>query len=229
MGSTSLTAANVMDRAASLMNDTARTVYTYEAQMPYLNMALTELQEHFQLTNIPITNETSAAITIPVGTTEIIPFDEGPGVHYPQDLIDIVEISERDAGSDDNFIPLTRKNFLDSDTDRQSLAVFVWEGQKIKFPEVTTAREVRIKYIKTLFPRITNHAALLGVMSAESFLFYRTAALCTRYIGENPTRADSLDSDATGALDRVTGIGTKSKQSITTRRRPFMASYKRRG
>lgn len=234
MGSTSLTAANVMDKAASLMNDTAKTVYTYAAQMPYLNMALNELEEHFQLNNIPVTNETSVPITIAIGITEVKPFDGvGSGVppHYPQDLVEIRGLYERLAGSTDPFIEVVKRDFLPhaiDDVPIDSLQYWIWESQVIKFIGATTPREIKLDYIKTTFPEVTNQASLIGVINARTFLFYRTAALCTQFIGENETRAGELNGFAVLALDRVTGIGTKSKQSITTRRRPFMANYKRR-
>lgn len=217
MGSTSLTAGNVMDKAASLMNDTAKTVYTYAAQMPYLNMALSELEEHFQLNNIRVTDETSVPITIPAGATEVSPFDGvGGGVAptYPQDLVEIQSIEERASGSTGSYNIFKAWN---------------WESQKIKFLTSTSAREFRINYIKTIFPEVLNHAAVIGVINAKTFLFYRTAALCSQFIGENAQRAGELNSFAMLALDRVTGIGTKAKQSKSTRRKPFMASYRRRG
>jgi hypothetical protein len=244
MGSTSLTAANVMDKAASLMNDTAKTVYTYAAQMPYLNMALNELEEHFQLNNIPVTNQTSVPITVLAGITTIPPFDgvgvEGepplggtvpPIVTYPQDLVEIQGIYERLAGTTNPFIPLVKREFLPhpiDDLPTESLQYWIWENQVIKFIGATTDREVKLDYIRTIFPEVTNQAAVIGVINAKTFLFYRTAALCTQFIGENQSRATELNNFAVLALDRVTGIGTKAKQSITTRRKPFMAAYKRR-
>lgn len=234
MGSTSLTAARVMDRSASLMNDTLKTTYTYDAQMPYLNMALSELQEHFQLNNIPVTDQTSAPITVLAGITEITAFDgvgAGNPPHYPQDLIEIQGLYERLAGTTNPFIPLTKKEYLPhaiDDIRTEALQYWMWQDQKIKFIGATTDREVKLDYIKTIFPTVTNQAAELGVINAETFLFYRTAGLCTQFIGENASRAADLNDFAAMALDRVTGIGTKAKQSIATRRRPFMASYKRR-
>lgn len=235
MGSTSLTAASIMNSVASLMNDTARTTYTYDAQMPYLNMALVELQESFQQNNIPVTNETSSSpITIAIGIKEVGPFDGiGAGVTptYPQDLVEIQGIYERLAGTTNSYIPLVKREFLPhaiNDIPSESLLYWIWEGQRIRFIGATTPREIIIDYIKTIFPKITNQAAVLGVINAETFLFYRTAGLCSQFIGENKSRADELNLFASLALDRVTSIGTKAKQSINTRRRPFMAAYKRR-
>lgn len=223
-----------MDKSASLMNDTAKTVYTYAAQMPYLNMALNELEEHFQLNNIPVTNQTSIPIAIPVGTREIGPFDGvGSGVTptYPQDLVEIQGIYERLAGTTNSFTPLVRREFLPhpiDDLPTESLQYWTWERQRIKIVGATTVREIKLDYIATIFPEVTNQAAVIGVINSKTFLFYRTAALCTQFIGENQSRASELNNFAVLALDRVTGIGTKARQSITTRRKPFMASYKRR-
>lgn len=235
MGSTSLTAARVMDRSAALMNDALKTVYTYAAQMPYLNMALKELQEHFQLNNIPVTDQTSAGIVVTAGIKSIGPFDgtgsTGVGPYYPGDLVEIQEVWERLNGSTDPFLPLTKKEYLPHAIDdilTNSLQYWAWKDQRIVFIGATTDREVKLDYIKTLFPEVTNQAAELGVINAESFLFYRTAALATQFIGENKTRSDELNNFAVLALDRVTGIGTKAKQSMYTRRKPFMAAYKRR-
>jgi hypothetical protein len=49
------------------------------------------------------------------------------------------------------------------------------------------------------------------------------------FIGENETRAGSLEMLATQALDRELGIPIKGRQAIVTRRQPFMGSYKGRG
>ena len=233
MSSTSLTAANVMDKSASLMNDTAKTVYTYTAQMPYLNMALAELEEHFQLNNVPITNQTSTAITIPIGITSVNPTDGGGIVtppNYPVDLVEIQQIGERQYGTTDSFIPLTRRDNVPAlgDISINSIHVWAWEDQRIKFPPAVTIRELKIDYIKSLFTEVTSENDAINVINAKSFLFYRTAALCSQFVGENESRAAELNGFAILALDRVTGIGTKAKQSINTRRRPFMSAYKRR-
>ena len=234
MSSTSFTAADVMDKSASLMNDTAKTVYTHAAQLPYLNIALAEIEEHFQLNNISITNETSVPIVVPVGTTLITPEDGiGSDVtpHYPTNLVEIQGLYERASGSTDPFIPMVKREYLPSainDLPTDSLQYWSWQNQQIRFIGALLAREVRLDYIRNLFAEITNPNDIIGVINAKSFLAFRTAALCSEFIGENKTRADSLNEFAVAAGERVTGIGIKTKQSITTRRKPFMAAYKRR-
>jgi len=238
MSTTILTAATVMDRAASLMNDTAKTTYTYVAQLPYLNMAADELEESFELNNVPITNQTSAVIEVPVGTTIINPTSGWPTSavnatpYYPDDLIEIQQLWQRLNGTTDPFIPMTRDEFLKhifDDLPVDSLIWWIWQDQRIKLIGALTAREVKVDYIKALIPNELTASSTIGIINARSFLYYRTAALCSQFIGENKTRADELNIFAGLALDRSMGISTKGRQAITTRRRPFMASYKTRG
>ena len=54
----------IIASVASLMNDTAQTAYTDIAVLPYMNMAMRELQEIFEQYNIPTTNATSAIINV---------------------------------------------------------------------------------------------------------------------------------------------------------------------
>lgn len=233
MSSTSLQAYEVMDLSASLMNDSAKSSYTYAAQIPYLNMALAELQEQFQLNNVAVTDQTTTSpITIPIGTVSINPIageGKGPPPNYPDDLVEVRGIFERLSGSTDSYISLTKKqSYVHNDITTNSLLFWVWESQRIKFLGANTEREVVIHYVKTLFPRIVDSSQSLGIINAKTYLMYKTAALCSHFIGENKTRSDELNGLATLAIDRAIGIGTKAKQGMNTRRRPFMSSYKRR-
>jgi hypothetical protein len=234
MSTTSLTAGEVMDKSASLMNDTAKTVYTHAAQLPYLQMALDELQENFELNNISITSQVSTAVTVSIGTTSINPVDgigAGAAPNYPVDLVEIQQVWERLSGSTDPYIPMSQREYLSHQLDDvpvESLGTWAFVNQRITFAAATTSRQVKIDYIKKAFPDLITTSTVIGIINARSYLYYRTAALCSRFVGDNPSRAEELDNFAQMAMDRVVSIGVKGKQSISTRRRPFMASYKKR-
>lgn len=220
-------AGDVMDRSATLLNDTAKTVYNYVVQIPFLNMALDELQELLELNNVPMTNEVSAVIPIAVGVTTIGALT---GPQLPTDLIEIQGVYERLTGTTDSFLEVTRCEFLPTITViTSSLIYWSWQVQIIQFIGANTPRDVKLNYIGATLPSITLSTTPIALFNAKSFLSYRTAALCAQFVGENPTRADALNSDATLALDRVIGINTKGRQVIVTRRRPFLAAYKARG
>jgi len=231
MSTTSLVASEVMDRSAGLLNDPAKTDYTYIVQLPFLNMAIDELVEGLEESNVSPTNETSAIVVVPVGSNQITPIENPITPHYPPDLVEIQEVSERDAGSNNMFIPLTRREFLQNYPPTSSLLYWTWENQIIMFNPLgaVTPRDVQLKYVgQTIIPA-ADSTSVIGVINARSFLSYKTAALCALFIGENESRAQILETEAQRALERMTGISNKGRQAIVTRHRPFRAGYKGRG
>lgn len=222
-----------MDASAALMNDAAKTQYTYAAQLPYLRIAIKELQEVFEQNNIPVTNESSpAVIQVDAGVTEIGFVGVTSAPNLPSDLVDIQRLwySPRDQ---ELWLPMTKRNFLPHYLEGQEispLSYYTWQGQKIEILPSTTDNDIKLDYIKSLFPTsIVDQNTNIGIINAQTFLEYRTGALCAQFIGENKSRADELNVFASMAMDRATGIGTKGAQAIPIRRRPFRANYKRRG
>jgi hypothetical protein len=231
MSTTSLTAGEVMDRSAALMNDPARTDFTYAAQLPYLNMAIDELVESLEESNSSPTNQTSAVITVPIGSYMITPFEHLTTPHYPDDLVELQDVGERATGTSDPFLSLGRREFLQAFPPNQSLLYWVWEDQIIKFNPLgaLSNRDVQLKYVRQAITQATGAASVIGTINARSYLAYKTASLCSMYIGENETRAGILATEAERALERLTGISNKGRQQIMTRHRPFRASWKARG
>jgi hypothetical protein len=230
MAAVDLLAGTVMDKAASLMNDSARTVYTYVAQVPYLNIALQELQEEFELNAIPATEEVSAVIQMDAGDTEII--YNGVGVPtLPSDMVEPAQLWERTRGIDP-FIPMTKKDYLPHNLEgvkTNQFIYYVWQAQKIKVLPSNADNDIKIDYIRQLFTPVVNEFSFINVINAATFLEYRTAGLLAEFIERNLTSANSLNAYAVLAMNRALGIGNKGKQNIMTRRRPFRANYKRRG
>lgn len=223
------TAGEVMDQAAALQNDPAKTVYTFVKQIPYLNMAMRELEEIFEQNNVPITNDTSAIINIPANTSIVFRSPLGPPT-FPVDLQEIQQMWERSEGVNP-FIPMRRLEFLPHELEGaqiSQLLFWTFNEDQIQFLAANADNDIKVDYVKSLFVPIVSSGDAINVPSCMSFLAYRTAAICSEFIGENKTRADSLNANAVMALDRTLGISAKGRQAITTRRRPFMQSYKRR-
>lgn len=227
-----LLAGTVMDASASLNNDTARTTYTYVAQRPYLNMALQELQEYFQLHGVSVVEEASIVIEVDAGETALVyggnPAPPGTALKIPDDLIEIQELWESNRGQD-SFTKMVRRDYLPKNTTPiNQFGIYSWQSQEIRFPESNQNNDIKIDYIKRLFIPIVDEDSSIGVVNAQTFLEYRTASLCAFFIGEDKARSVELNSYASLAIDRATGIMVKGKQTIQSRRRPFRSSYKHR-
>jgi len=232
--SQTLTSGTVMDRAAALMNDVAKSIYPYSVQVPYLNMALQELQEYFELNNIPVTDDvTSAAIIVPAGVDHI-GFEPNPTVpntpYLPDRIIEPKVLWVSDS-SQSQFVPIQRLDFLPrymEGVEINQITAFVWQVQEIRFLPCIAINYVKLDYIRDLFGVAEDETDDLDIINAGTFLEYRTASLLAKFCAENPTRAQSLNQDAILGLDRVVGIGTKGRQAINIRHRPFRSDYKRR-
>lgn len=220
-----LTAKEVMDSSAALLNSSALGgVFSYTNQMPYLNIAMEELQEYAEYNNIPVTDKTEYDVPVVAGLTELS-FTVIPKL--PRDLIEIQVLYSRSLGSEDQYIPLTRTTFLPVAAQPISQLVYwTWQDQKIKFIAATSDQEVRIDYIRSIFTKVQDPSDTISMINSKSYLEFRTAALIAEFIGENPSRAGSLNGMAGAALERSMGIGIKGQQAVATRRRPFNQSYK---
>lgn len=231
MATVDLVAGTVMDIAASLMNDSSKSTYTYAAQVPYLNMALQELEEAFELGNIPATQNTSAVIPVDAGDTVIV-FNAAVGSpSLPDDMIEPAQLWES-ARNLNQWTPMTKRDYLPHQLEGVDIPEFIfytWNSQQIEVLPASADNDIKIDYIGNLFTPVVDESSLINVINARTFLEYRTAALMAEFIERNKTSSDSLNAYALMALDRATGIGVKGKQNIMTRRRPFRSGFKRRG
>lgn len=225
-----------MDLSASLLNDTAKTVYTYAAQSPYLRMALQELREFFELNNIPVTQSTSVSIEVAAGVTAIEFNNAGTPLlpKLPDDLVEPAQLWERQHNVNP-YTPMSKRDYLPhdlEDVNTNNFVYYTWNGQKIEFLASNQDNDIKIDYIKQMFPDAgdtIDENTIINVVNGASFLQYRVAALCAEFIERNETSANALNANAVLSIDRATGIGVKGKQNIMTRRRPFRAAYKKRG
>ncbi len=216
-------------KSAALMNDQDRAVYTDAVLLPYLNIALSELQEIFELNNIPSTSVTSATIAVPAGTS-LIGFLTVPAL--PTDLVEIQQLWESQTGQN-NWTPMGKREYLTAaivgSTQLSMFGVWAWLDQQINLRAANTPLDLKLDYIQNLFAEIT--IGLVGtnnaVINTDTFFQYRTAALAAEFIEENISRADKLNIYGVSGLERSLGISVKGKQSIAVRRRPFRAAFKR--
>jgi len=223
-----LLASEVMDLAAAAMNDVDKTVYDYETQIPYLKMALQELQEVFELNSLAVTERSSAPIPVNAGVTEII-FNAPSQPRLPDNLIEPQQLWERPRDNNP-YVPMVRKEYIPHDLagiNTNMFTYWVWQDNKILLLSSNADNDIKIDYIGSLFPKYVRSDTILPVQNAQGYLSYKTAELMSDMIEHNDARAQSNGGRALMALDRISGITIKSKQQIMARRKPFRAAYKR--
>jgi hypothetical protein len=219
----------IITASAVLMNDATQTLYTNDVCLPLLNLALAELQETFEQNDIPITNETSTAIRVKAGISRI-GIDTNPAL--PGDLIEIKELWESQAGQE-QWTPVDKREYLPHQMQNGQLIskFLIWALIKDRITVIPANQDndLKIDYTSTMFNlpiKIANVNVNMPFTNVETYLEYKTAALCAMFIAENETRAMALDSLAGTSLNRSMGIKVKGMQEIVTRRRPFRAAFK---
>jgi len=222
-----LKAGDIYDGSRALLNDLSGAVFTDIVQRPFLVMAYEEIRQECQNYNIPITNKTSVAITIPQGQKDI----GGPtGPALPNDMIEPMECWEIPAGTNNDYMLMRRLNFLPKTAILTAyLEVWSWQEQIIKFLGANGDIQVKLDYVSIGMPDIVDENSIIKLTNAVNFLKAKTAAFCAMFIGENETRAQVLNELSEQYKDVLLNIKIKSQQGIQTRRRPFMAAYKNRG
>lgn len=215
----SINVGEIMANSAALLNDQARAVYTNAVQLPYLKMAYDDLRQELEDNNVPVVNRTSEEFTITTAMTDI----GGPtGPALPLDLIEPLDCWERTAGTTSDYLLMDKRQFLPKTQILVPyLQVWAWMDQMVKFIGATNNLNVKLDYIGDPLGAILNENTQIRVYNTGNFLKYRNAALCAEFIGENPERAESLNNNASRALNTLLSITVKGAQAITTRRRPF--------
>jgi hypothetical protein len=223
---------DIITVVSGLMNDSAQAVYDNPTCLPFLSLALDELQEIYELNGIPVTNETSAAIKIPKGINRL-GFDTTPTL--PSDFIELQQLWESTSGLNQWTSVIKKEtipHYLEDNTTISMFLIYAWEHGRIVLIPANADNDLKLDYTASLFNTpiaLKDVNVNLPFTNVKTYLEYKTAALCAMFIAENPDRAMALDSLTGTALSRALGIPIKGMQSIVTRRRPFRHSFKHRG
>lgn len=205
------TAGAIMDQAAAILNDASKELYTYTAQLPYIRSALRQYLIRLQDNGVPVLKEISATIDVAADATTIT---------LPSSFILPIWVKERQDGTTDLFEDVDEVDDIPEMEQVDSILYWNWREEAITINPPRTAREVQLKYWKTL-AEIVDQNTSITLLNCQEPLAFRTAALCARYIGENPSRAIELELVAKGIEDIVIGIEVKAKQSNPVRRKPY--------
>lgn len=230
MATVNLTGTQVANFAAARLNDASQQLYTDAIQLPFLNIALAELQEIYEANNIPVTDTTSSIINVPSASAGIVTigYTGTAGRILPSDLIEPKVVWESPEGLN-QFTMMNRLDFLPQwqiGSQINQLVNYQWATNAIKVLAANADVDLKLDYIRNLFTELTDITTDLLVQNSLSFLGNRVASLVASDIEENQERAQRLYADALAGLDRGLSIPTKGRQRITTRRRPFRAGFK---
>ena len=213
-----LIASEVLTDASSHLNDQSQQVFTTTVMLPFLRIALRDLQGHFLANDIPILHEETTQQTIAAGGVAL--------TTPPTDIVVPISMKERTVGDTlpENWIDMTEKAWVPDETQTDLLRWWVWKEEAIALLGATSARSVKLKYWK-LLAEIASEASGISMEHAQNYLGYRTAELVADRIGENPTRAQSIGLDRQIAEQQLIDLLVKKNQSMPIKRMRYGAKF----
>lgn len=204
-------AKEVMDEAAAVyLNDSARSRWTYPILLPYLRSAIRELQGELESNDLPPIQEIGAIIPVNIATTELT---------LPTDFVFPISLAERAVG-EERFTDMTEISWEPDADPEEKLKYWVFREGKIQFLGATSAREIRLKYLRSL-TAIATENSVIEVPQAFGFLAARTAGLASNFGGSATSRATSANDRAGYFLRIVISTITKRLQDRPVRRRRY--------
>ena len=208
----------VMDEAAALLNDTGKSLFTDSVQLPYLRMAYRDLDQEFTLNGLELNLISEFVTTVTAG---------GAVLPLPLSFFLPINLQEKAVGeADDKYYPITEKADINKLNLVASRTLGVWDFRHncVNFIAANTDRVVRMLYWRALTTFIDENSPS-EIRGGQSYLAFRTAALCALYIGGNKARSDSLNIESEIARDRLLAVYTKNTQGNRARRKPFRIPY----
>jgi hypothetical protein len=206
-------ASQILVGVKPLLNDPQGLVYSDQALLPLLNKAYRELQIRLARAGMGPTKEVADRVPVFAGITFL-----GDGSGLPAGLLYPIELREGPMnGPISDFVGMEERNWEPTFQQTDQLRVWAWREEQLKFPGATTNRDVYIRFMKGL-TAIDNVNVPIQILNSELFLESRTASIAAAVLGENYTRASTLNSDAEMWYDTLVGTLTKRGQRTPVRR-----------
>lgn len=205
-----------MTRAAAHLNDANQLVYTSTVLLPFLNMAIDEVDEELAIYEISPLKKDSLTIEVDSGDTQL---DE-----MPTDFVEAITLYERPLGSSGEWREVSEvREIYNNYAVNTNTEILQWSvrGSTILINPPSSDREVQLDYIRGL-TEAAGAVTTIDIEVSRRLLALLTARNAARDLGNSPTKANSFEADIARARDRLTRRLQKNSQtSMGVRRLPY--------
>jgi len=206
--------------AQALLNDVGASLFTDAVLLPSLKKAHRELQVLLWENGLPVIKEVTAVIDVAANATSL-------GANLPTDILEPKALQERVDGStsEDDWRDVPEADPLPRVEPSARIMYWAWREEVVEFIAPTTAREVKLRYLKGLTVP-TSGSSAIGLIFGELYLGPRLASIAVQTLG-NTTRAEELTNDAAFWIPKILAANVKRGQAIPTRRIPYRRNLRR--
>jgi hypothetical protein len=214
-----LTSGQVMDEAALLLNDSAKTTFTYAVLAPWFKKAIDHLSDELAVNSIPLLKRFSTVTTVAISGTTIA---------LPADTLIPVKLEERESGATTPYLDMVPVDDLPEGVSQAgSLNYWAFRGTLLNSVPVidiigsTTARQVRITYDRFL-PQIpgsvgTEDYTTSLTWNTKRFLGAKTAEYVSRFVLKDDKRSKELREETGISMDRLIKIWIRKSPAVRRR------------
>lgn len=213
------TAGQAVTSALAHLNDMGQSIWNFNVLLPFLQEAHRELRAQVILNGIPVINEETAQLTVPINTTDLSTVSG-----YPTDMIVPIWMKEKQINDDyEDYVDMSPRDFLPTVDQDVWLYWWCWRRETILLIGSLNEENVLLRYRRQI-PTPQASGDSLGWLQAENYLSYRTAALACNSIGEIQ-KGEMLTNQANINLDMVIRLNIKQVQTMPARKRPYHRRY----
>lgn len=209
----------VLDSARTHLGDNQAMDWQDSDILPKLQEAHRELQLKLFRNGIPLLQSVTDVITVPANTVML---DNLTG--YP--LLSIVEpiwIYERQQGQDNNaWFDMQPRSFIPlEEAGNQRLGYWCWQEQHTLVRPCTSIVEVKMRFRKYI-PVPTKNTDDIGIILGETYLSFRTAALCLEQMENQEALAVVRNTEAMSHLEDIVAANVNlQQQMLPAKRKPY--------
>lgn len=219
-------ATEVITDVSAYLNDNAQTRFPPSSIIPYLSIANTELAIALANHGISVVRQNSVVTTLAKGTY-LVPL--------PVDMLTPTGLYERQGGAtSDQFVEMTKCSPLPEVPATNTFNVWDFFNNQVVVGPANNLGALSYRDVKMIYNRlilsVTGTGSTIDVPISKTFLGKRTASLIAANVGENQTRAETLDIEARGtdaenkeggALGNCLNIFIREQQDAGVRRRSY--------
>lgn len=213
----------VLDSARTHLGDNQAMDWPDNDILPKLQEAHRELQLKLHRNGIPLLQAVTPVMTVPANTTML---DGLTG--YPLNIAEPIWIFERQPGANNNaWVGMQPRSFIpQEEAGNQRLAYWCFQEQHTLVRPCTSTVEVQMRYRKFI-PVPVKNTDDIGIILGETYLSFRTAALCLEQMENQQSLAVIRNTEAMSHLDDIVAANVIfQEQILPTRRKPY---HRRRG
>src|SRR5258706_985258 len=212
-----MTAGDVILEAQTVyLNDSLGANYPSAVLLPILSKACKDLEIELQSNGVSEVKEISSILSVPINTLIL-----NTVAGFPSDLLDPIELKERASGGTlADFVPMRQLEWEPTIIADEWIKFWDYREGEIKLNPAISVRDVLIRYIKS-FVTISGVNTVIPIVQAGGYLAARVGAIAAANIGENPTRAQTCQTQSDMRLIKLLNVMVKQNQSIPVRRRRF--------